>query len=417
MSDEEKDPWVQMAETEKRVHGEVYPGYRYTPGAIPSVKAARRKVKEMNDMDASRVKAGVSEEMKGAEAAVIQAQDICSARRSSSCPPIQATSPGLGTPAVRPQNPYKAPLYPLSRPFPRRRLYPEWPYNTLNPEHPRRIVNDSDQGRTQDGSQTVATGFTRLIGETASTPVSAVAIGTVPDATINIPIPPSLLVPLTSPPTQPSNVYETQAQTQDQNQNIPIDALPLRRRSSSWPPRATPIFQATTQFTPHTGSSFTTPNYPGTALAPTNNCISNYSSATATTTTTTTTTLDTNASFELHSPPPSISTHYRKTRRAFARDLDLDPPPLVPVLHGGPYAMAPPGDAPGWDCALKGPVPWGEWVVAAVAAAGGTQVDNWEGMDVDDCNGVFVSFPSLLLERAHWDRFFLIFFLGLGYTE
>jgi hypothetical protein len=27
MSDEEKDPWVQMAETEKKTHAETYPGY------------------------------------------------------------------------------------------------------------------------------------------------------------------------------------------------------------------------------------------------------------------------------------------------------------------------------------------------------------------------------------------------------
>lgn len=64
----------------------------------------------------------------------------------------------------------------------------------------------------------------------------------------------------------------------------------------------------------------------------------------------------------------------------------------MPVLHGGPYAIAPPGDAPGWDCAPAPPLQWGDWV----GAGGRVDWEGWEGMIVDDRQGVFVSsaFPS-----------------------
>jgi hypothetical protein len=85
----------------------------------------------------------------------------------------------------------------------------------------------------------------------------------------------------------------------------------------------------------------------------------------------------------LNSPPPLISLHQQKktpTRRAFARDLN--PPPVIPVLHGGPYAMGPPRDAPGWDCSPAPPMPWAEWA-------------GERGMDVDiDAAVLFVSSSS-----------------------
>jgi hypothetical protein len=60
------------------------------------------------------------------------------------------------------------------------------------------------------------------------------------------------------------------------------------------------------------------------------------------------------------------------------------------VLHGGPYVIAPPGDAPGWDCAPAQPMEWGEWV----GTGGRGDWEGWDGMDVDvgHRTDVFVSF-------------------------
>ena len=382
MSEQQKEPWVQMAEREKQIHAEVYPGYRYTPGIVPLVKPGRKKVKDGDDIartDGDSVEAGTGRKMKEDELAMVQGQDIRSARRSSSCPPVQAMSPGPRSAATR-VPPF--PSYPVRRSSGKRRPYPptaDRPYDLLNSKHRADLMRRVRGG----GPQRVVAPSPVLHGPSAAARGTAM----IPDDTSTTSS--TISNPANAHSLPPSHVYQNQpqmnAQTYNQNPNYTqdqnlINALPFRRRSSSWPPRTTRIVQAAA----HDGASRGSP----TTSLPPNSSISATSGS------------------ELNSPPPPISGN-PKTRRAFARDLDLDPPPFVPVLHGGPYAIAPPGDAPGWDCAPALPMSWEEWV----GAGGRADWEGWEGMDVDDQTGVFVSIVPSRFQRAH------SFILCVGYTE
>lgn len=301
MTNEEKDPWVQMAETEKKLHAEIYPGYRYTPSVVPLGRKPVKDGDEIAGAENDGVEVGTGGETKEVEPAIAQEQDIRSARRSSSCPPVQSTASSPPSTKAQNQSQIRAPrlaLCPMPRSYSRRRPYPltaERSYDFRNPNQ--RIDPMCRVSRAYEAHAQFYVG-------------------------------------------------QNQNQTQDQYSILTNQPLFRHRRSSSWPPPTSPI------------------------------------SASAT---------------DLGSPPPQISIH-QKNRRAFARDLDLDHPPLVPVLHGGPYAIAPPGDAPGWDCAPAPPLQWGDWVGA------GGRVDwegweGWEGMIVDDRQGVFdipndMNFPA-----------------------
>ncbi|RDB16500.1 hypothetical protein Hypma_002958 [Hypsizygus marmoreus] len=85
MSEREREPWVRMAEREKRLHRKVYPGYRYSP-AGEAVGGKKKKRGDVSDGDGDG--------------------DVCAQRRSSSCPPVQPMDqPTRGRVSSRPQVP------------------------------------------------------------------------------------------------------------------------------------------------------------------------------------------------------------------------------------------------------------------------------------------------------------------------
>jgi hypothetical protein len=125
------------------------------------IKAGRKKVKEGDEIartDGGRVEAGAGGEVEGYKAAIPHGQDIRSARRSSSCPPVQATSPGPRPLATRPQNRSQTrappfPLYPmLARSSGRRRLYPstvERQYDFSNTKQRVELMRRMKEGGSQ----------------------------------------------------------------------------------------------------------------------------------------------------------------------------------------------------------------------------------------------------------------------------